>query len=193
MKPADPESAARAIAAFLRALGYDPDSPELAGTPERVAEAFASELLAGERVDLARLVSDGTCETRAASGLIVMRDIAVTCVCPHHLLPALGHACIGYVPGGRLLGLGTLTRIAAACTQRLALQETVGESIVQALLEHAGARGAFCRLRLWHTCLASRGSRHPEARVISLARGGCLAGESGLREIELALAGGETP
>ena len=44
----DREAAARAIDAFLRALGRDPErEPELAGTGERVARAWADELLAG--------------------------------------------------------------------------------------------------------------------------------------------------
>jgi GTP cyclohydrolase I len=54
----DREAAARAIEAFLRALGRDPErEPELAGTGERVATAFADELLAGYGVDIDALLS----------------------------------------------------------------------------------------------------------------------------------------
>ena len=49
----DRDAAARAIDAFLRALGRNPDNePELAGTAERVARAWADELLAGYAVDV---------------------------------------------------------------------------------------------------------------------------------------------
>ena len=60
MKPADREGAARAISAFIQALGYDPSASELRDTPTRVAAAFIDELLSGERLDLAALLRDGS-------------------------------------------------------------------------------------------------------------------------------------
>ena len=54
----DREAAARAIEAFLRALGHDPERTlELAGTGERVARAWADELLAGYAVDVDALLA----------------------------------------------------------------------------------------------------------------------------------------
>ena len=48
----DREAAARAIDAFLRALGRDPSrEPELSGTGERVANAYADDLCRGYDVD----------------------------------------------------------------------------------------------------------------------------------------------
>lgn len=187
MRAPDLKAAAQGIAAFLRALGFE-DRADLAGTPERVAQAFANELLRGEQVDLEALVREGSeAATAATSGLVVVRNIAVVAVCPHHLLPAVGQATVAYLPGERLLGLGTVARLAQACSQRLALQEAIGDAIVNALLLHAGARGAFCRLSLLHTCLASRGAEQPEARLVTLARAGSLAGADGALELSLAL------
>ena len=60
MKPVDRAAAARAISAFLEALGYDTKSAVLRETPERVAEAFAEELLSGEHVDVAALLLVGS-------------------------------------------------------------------------------------------------------------------------------------
>ena len=48
----DRDEAARAIEAFLRALGRDPDAdPELAETGRRVADAFLDELCVGYTQD----------------------------------------------------------------------------------------------------------------------------------------------
>lgn len=188
MQP-DLKAAAQGIRTFLRALGFDEERTDLAGTPERVADAFAHELLRGERVDVRALVQDGSEATPrdASVGLVLVRDISVVAVCPHHLLPAVGRATVGYLPGPRLLGLGTVARLAQACSQRLALQEAIGEAVVNALLTHAGARGAFCKLELLHTCLAARGAEQPEARLITLSRGGTLAGPEGALELSLAM------
>lgn len=189
MKPADREGAEKAIFAFIEALGYDPRSPELEGTPARVSAAFIDELLQGERVDLRELLQTGSEPvTGAPLGLVLVKDIAITTICPHHLLPAVGKASVAYLPGERLLGLGTVARLVEACAQRLVLQEAVGEAVVQALLTHGGARGAFCRMELLHTCLSARGAGKSEARLVTLAQGGALSEPNA--ELLLALAMG---
>lgn len=171
----DRAAAERAIAAFLAALGHDPaGSPELSGTPARVVEAFDGELLSGHRVDVAGLLlSESELRTAGApAGIVGVRGIAVATMCPHHLLPGLGVATVAYLPGERLVGIGTLARLVDAFSRRLVLQESIGENVVQALLRHAGARGAYCRLELRHSCLAARGARKEEATVVTIARAG---------------------
>lgn len=188
MKPADRDGAARAIEAFLEALGCDSSAPALADTPARVAAAFIDELLQGERVDVGELIRSGSEPVLGKPpGLVLVKDIAITTVCPHHLLPAVGHAAVAYLPGERLLGLGAVARLVDACGRRLALQETVGENVVQALLGHAGARGAFCRIELLHTCLSARGAGRSEARLVTLAQAGELAGPGAAHTLALAL------
>ncbi|HEV8550444.1 MAG TPA: GTP cyclohydrolase I [Polyangiaceae bacterium] len=172
----DRSAAEAAIFQFLKALGHDPtQDPELAQTPARVVEAFASELLAGYGVDLAALVRDGSTEARTSeSGLVALRDIDVATVCPHHLMPGLGRANVVYKPGARVLGLGAIARVVDACSRRLALQETIAEDVVTAFLEHAGARGAYCEITLVHGCLSARGACQASARATSIARRGAL-------------------
>lgn len=190
----DREAAARGIAAFLEALGCDVRSPEFQGTPERVVEAFDTELLRGRDVDLRELLVAGSEPARSSdSGLVVVRGIRAVTVCPHHLLPGLGTATVAYLPGRRLIGLGTIARLVDACARRFTLQEGIGETVVDALMEHAGARGAYCRLELLHTCLATRGAEQPEARLITVAQRGELAREGASRELSLALGAAHAP
>lgn len=190
----DREAAARAIADFLRALGHDPASdPELHQTPERVAEAYADDLLAGYGVDVAALIASGSlpADPNAPRGIVVVRDIQLATVCPHHLLPSLGTATVAYLPGARLLGLGTIAALVDACARRLALQEQIGQDVVRALVSHGGARGAYCRIALTHGCLAARGARQTRASVHTTASAGELSGPEGTAELELALSAGE--
>jgi GTP cyclohydrolase I len=184
----DRAAAERAIGDFLRALGHDPETdPELRETPRRVAEAFADELLSGYATDLHALLAEGSPPSKQDPGIVVVRDIAVATVCPHHLLSSLGHATVAYRPGARVLGLGTLARLVDACARRLALQEQIGEQVVGALLELGGARGAFCQLTLRHSCLSARGSRQGDATVRTQASAGDLAEPASARELDLAL------
>jgi len=188
--PVDRAAAARAIADFLNALGFDPAAhPDLADTPARVSEAFADELLSGHAVDVRELIRKGSCEAPAfaKSGPVALRGIAVATICPHHLLPALGHANLVYLPGATLLGIGTLTSLVDAFARRLTLQEAIGQNVVDALVEHAGARGAYCELSLSHSCLRARGERQTTAVVRSSARAGEFSSTAALAEIALAL------
>jgi len=188
--PVDRAAAARAISDFLLALGFDPNQhADLTDTPARVSEAFAEDLLRGHEVDVRELIHRGSCEapTAAKSGPVAVTGIAVTTVCPHHLLPALGRANVVYLPGSTLLGIGTLTALVDAFARRLTLQEVIGQNVVQALMEHAGARAAFCELELEHSCLRARGERQVSAVVRSSARAGEFDGSGAVAEITLAL------
>lgn len=192
MAAVDRLAAARAISDFLKALGFDPaQHADLKETPERVTEAFADDLLSGHHVDVRELIRSGSCEAppAAKSGPLAVTNIAVATVCPHHLLPALGVAHVVYLPGAALLGIGTITALVDAFARRLTLQEAIGQGVVQALVEHAGARGAYCELLLEHSCLRARGERQAAALVRSSARAGEYAERGAVPEIALALGG----
>src|SRR5260370_4348984 len=148
----DREAAARAIDAFLRALGRDPErEPELAGTGERVAAAFADELLAGYSVDIDELLSHNV--LAGTSELVVVRDLPLATTCPHHLIPSIGVAPVAFAPDQHLVGVGTVARLVDAFARRLSLQEQVGERVVAALQKHLAPRSAACRIILTHGCM----------------------------------------
>ncbi len=179
---------ADAVAALLKALGHPPDGdPLLAGTPRRVADAWLDELLDGYEVDAAALLArESEPCTAATPSFVVVQGLAVTTVCPHHLLPARGVAAVAYLPGERLAGIGALAQLVDAFAHRLTLQETIGTEVARALVEHLGARGAACRLSLSHDCLSARGERQTGARVETVATAGTLA--SGAPELAAVLA-----
>lgn len=182
----DLDAARHAIARFLEALGYDLDNPELCETPARVVDAYVHELLAGERTDLRQLIDQGSVASDSDS-LVIVRDIAVAAMCPHHLLPAQGYATVAYLPGTRVLGLGTMAHLVNACSRRLALQERIGECVTQALMNFAGARGAYCSMRLEHACLRLRGARETQGVVDTVHVDGQLKEPGSALQLALAL------
>lgn len=177
----DKRAAAKAVSDLLEALGHPTaGSAELSGTPARVAEAFADELLAGYSVDVSALLEEATPVGNGSTvpGDVTVRGIHVATVCPHHLLPGIGQATVSYGPGSRLLGIGAVARIVDAFARRLTLQEAIGQNVVDALVQSGGARWAVCRIELLHTCLVARGARQSEARVVTIARAGCAPPDS---------------
>ena len=157
-------AATAAIDAFLRALGRDPESePELVGTPQRVAAAYIDELLSGYAVDvdaiLAANVLSGTSST------VVVRDIRVSTMCPHHLLPGIGTANVAFRPEGKLVGFGAIVQMVDAFSKRLVLQEALGEEIVASLRKHLSPRWIACRIELTHGCMVARGEEAHGSQV----------------------------
>jgi GTP cyclohydrolase I len=189
--PFDRTRAEKAIFEFLRAMGRDPDhDPDLAGTPGRVAEAWATDLIDGYEVDVPRLLAGESLPApTGGAGIVVVRGLTVSTMCPHHLMPARGTATVLYLPGARITGIGTLARLVDAYAHRLALQEVIGASVASALVEHLGARGAACKIALSHSCLASRGERQPAATVETLSLAGSFDRAGSDRDLALAALG----
>jgi GTP cyclohydrolase I len=167
----DREAAARAIDAFLRALGRDPErEPELVGTGARVAAAYADELIAGYAVDIDALLAQAVFAGR--SDLVIVRDVPLATTCPHHLMPAVGVATLAFAPDEHLVGVGTIARVLDAFARRLTLQEDIGERAVAAVQKHLAPLWTGCRITLTHACMTARGERTHGARVETLALAG---------------------
>lgn len=178
----------KAIQEFLAALGQSPEHPELRETPARVADAWMNELLTGYAEDPQSLIDLGSMPRhRAAGDVVVVREIPVATLCPHHLLPAIGHGVVAYKPGPRLLGVGTVVKLVNAYARRLTLQETVGQEVVDALQGPGAARGSFCKLILAHSCLTIRGAQAAEATVTTTAAAGEFQTSEGRDALRLAL------
>jgi GTP cyclohydrolase I len=145
-KPSDsienlPDDAALAAAAWLRALGTPIDAdPELQRTPDRVARLWRDNLLSGQNADPAELLGDLIADPDG--GLVAITDLPFVCICPHHLLPAMGVAHLAYESGGQVVGFGALERLVGTLGRQLVLQETLTALLADALMTHLGARGA---------------------------------------------------
>jgi GTP cyclohydrolase I len=113
----DRERARAAVADLLVALGQDLDSPHLAETPRRAADALI-ELLTPEPFRTTTFPND-----EGYDDLVVVAGIPFHSLCEHHLLPFRGVAHVGYLPGDRLVGLSKLARIVEQYSRALQVQE----------------------------------------------------------------------
>jgi GTP cyclohydrolase I len=131
----DLDAAAQAVADLLVALGHDPATEDLAETPQRVAGAYA-ELLTARPFDPTTFPNDV-----GYDGLALARDIPFRSLCQHHLLPFRGVAHVGYLPGGRILGLSKLARVVELFARRLQVQERLTQQVADRLDQQLAPRG----------------------------------------------------
>jgi len=167
----DRERVARAVRELLSAIGENPDSPELSGTPARVADAYA-EFFSGVGIDAVALLADAVPVGADTGELVLVRDIALRSMCEHHLLPFAGHAHIAYLPGEQVVGLGALVRVVEILAARPQVQERLGEQIADTIAEHLDTRGVLVVLDASHGCVTMRGGRQPEATTLTIAARG---------------------
>ena len=100
----DRPRAERAVTELLAALGYPVEGEHRAMTPQRVASAFAEMLTPSAFLPTTFGNDEGYDE------LVVAREVPFRSLCEHHLLPFYGYAHVGYLPGGRIVGLSKLAR-----------------------------------------------------------------------------------
>lgn len=162
-----------AVREILIAIGEDPDRDGLRKTPARVARAYA-ELFAGLRVDPAAVLQ--TSFEANHEELVLVRDIEVTSMCEHHLLPFHGVAHVGYIPGtdGRITGLSKLARLVEVYARRPQVQERLTSQVADMLMEQLKPRGVLAVVECEHLCMSMRGIHKGGSRTVTSAVRGLL-------------------
>ena len=182
----DLDRAERAVADLLVALGHDPTSEQLAGTPRRVAASYA-ELLTPTPFAPTTFPND-----QGYDQLILARAIPFASLCQHHLLPFTGLAHVGYLPGDRILGLSKLARVVELFARRLQLQERLTTQVADWLQAHLAPKGVGVLLEAEHLCMTLRGVQAAGARTITSTLHGRLRDDPRSRQEFLALTGTTT-
>ena len=177
----DLPAAEDAVSALLRALGKDPADPHLAGTPRRVADAYA-EMLSPRQFDLTTFPND-----EGYNELVLATDLPVQSLCEHHLLPFTGVAHIGYLPGDRILGLSKFARVLEMFARDLQVQERLTQQVADWLQDNLAPRGVGVVIRAEHLCMSVRGVRAQGSRTTTSALHGLLREDARSRQEFFAL------
>lgn len=170
----DTDRIAAAVAEILAAIGEDPRRAGLTGTPNRVASAY-EEFFSGVGEDPLAHLADSLPAESARGDLVMVRDLDFRSICEHHLLPFIGVAHVGYVPGDRIVGLGALPRVVATLSSRPQIQERLTEEIADALQSGLEPRGVLVVLDARHQCVSARGPRQSRSSTVTVAARGTLA------------------
>lgn len=179
----DLTAAERAAHQFLSALGIDLDDEHLCATPGRMARAYA-EMFTPRPFDLTTFPNE-----EGYDELVLARRIPLRSVCEHHLLPFVGVAHVGYLPGERILGLSKLARIVEHFSHRPQVQERLTKQVADWLSEHLRPRGVGVVIEAEHTCMTLRGVQAVGATTVTSTLLGTLRADARSRQEFFALTG----
>jgi len=182
--PLDPPSRAEEAARdLLVALGVDVDSESTRETPRRMADVYA-ELLTPVAFNPTTFPNDGGYDE-----IVVARGIPFHSLCEHHLVPFVGHAHVGYLPGERIIGLSKLARVVEYFARSLQVQERLTTSIAGWIDDELAPRGVGVVIEAEHMCMTLRGVQKPGASTVTSALLGTVRDDARTRAEFLALTG----
>ncbi|WP_345701713.1 GTP cyclohydrolase I FolE [Kitasatospora terrestris] len=179
----DLAAAESAAAGFLKALGISTAREGMRGTPGRMARAYA-ELFSPRPFDLTTFPNE-----EGYDELVLARSIPLRSVCEHHLLPFVGTAHVGYLPGGRILGLSKLARVVEYFACRPQVQERLTKQIADWLQQQLDPKGVGVVVEAEHTCMTLRGVQATGSSTVTSTLLGTLREDARSRAEFLALTG----
>jgi GTP cyclohydrolase IA len=161
------------VAEIFEAFGMDLETPGTRETPERFLRALyeATAGYDGEPKLGTTFPSEGVGADEAAAAQITEGPIEFHCLCEHHALPFFGTAHIGYIAGGRIIGISKLTRLVRLFARRFTVQERLGEQIADGLVSLIAPRGVAVHLEASHLCTQMRGVEEQSRTVTTFWRG----------------------
>jgi len=177
----DLRAAEDAAADLLEALGLDLADESVTATPGRMVRALA-EMLSPTDFEMTTFPND-----EGYDELVLVQDIPVQSLCEHHVLPFVGVAHVGYLPGERILGLSKLARTVEYHSRGTQTQERLTQRVAEHLRAALGAKGVGVVVEAEHTCMSLRGARVPGSRTVTSALLGRLRDDAASRAEFLAL------
>ena len=149
------------MAEIFEAFGLDLNTPGTEETPQRFVEALfeATEGYDGDPKLLKVFDTECRGEPDCRLSQVIEGPIPFYALCEHHVLPFFGNAYVGYIAHEHIVGISKLTRLVRLFAKRFAVQERMGEQIVNTLDTMLQPHGVAVYLEAHHLCVAMRGVR----------------------------------
>jgi GTP cyclohydrolase I len=179
----DPQAAIEdSVYQILLNVGEDPDRDGLIRTPHRVAKMY-SELLEGYEQDVQTIINGAMFEVEFGEGeMVVVSDIEYSSMCEHHMLPFVGVAHVGYIPGEKVVGLSKIPRIVDMFARRLQVQERLTNEVADAIAGSIDPSGVIVVVEGQHSCASLRGVKKHGVNMTTTAHRGVFKADKDLRD-----------
>jgi GTP cyclohydrolase I len=179
------QAAEEAVRTLIRWAGDDPEREGLVDTPGRVTRAYA-EWFEGYDQDPAAILQRTFEEVGGYDDMVILRDIPFESCCEHHMAAIQGVVHVGYLPGGRVVGISKLSRVVDAFARRLQVQERLTAQIADTIDEVLKPRGVGVIVKGTHACMSSRGVRKHGVSMVTSRMLGAFRDDPATRQEFLA-------
>lgn len=154
------------IGLTLDALLIDHNNdPNSRGTPKRFAKMLVDEAMRGRYYQCPPVTTFPN--TRKLDEMYTTGPITLNSMCSHHLVPIIGKAWIGVVPGDRVIGLSKFNRVVEWVARRPQIQEELVVQIADELWQRLEQpRGLAVVIEATHLCMTWRGVEESVAAVM---------------------------
>ena len=178
----------QAVRMIIEGIGDDPDREGVIDTPRRVADMY-EEIFAWIGRDPAEVIS--AVKGADHDEMIMVKDIPLSALCEHHMLPFNGKAHVAYIPNkdGRITGLSKIARVVDVCAKRLQVQERLTTQVADAIEQALEPRGVFVVIEAEHLCMTMRGVKKPGSLTVTSAVRGRFRSDEKTRQEAISLIG----
>lgn len=174
--------------AVLDSLVIDTDNDHNTGnTARRVAKMYINEVFAGRYVNAPRITEFPNAEH--LNELMIVGPITVRSACSHHFCPIMGKLWIGVMPNEHtnVIGLSKYARLAEWVMGRPQIQEEAVVQLADLIQEKTSPDGLALVMEAEHFCMAWRGVKDVDSRMINSVMRGCFLKDATLRREFLSL------
>ncbi|KAJ5100908.1 GTP cyclohydrolase I [Penicillium angulare] len=179
-----------AVTTILECIGENASREGLQKTPERYARAMLY-FTKGYEEEIDSVVNGGIFHENH-DGLVIVKNIRISSLCEHHLVPFTGTIHAGYVPDGRLLGLSKIARLAEIFSRRLQVQERLTNQIAAVIEQVIEPSGVGVIMEASHLCMVMRGVEKTTSTTVTSCMLGCMRSNAQLRDEFLTLVQSKT-
>jgi GTP cyclohydrolase IA len=158
------------VADLLDALVIDRDTDHnTRDTAKRVAKMYLREVFRGRYESAPSTTSFPNIEK--VDEVYTVGPIPVRSACSHHMVPIIGSAWVGVIPGANLIGLSKFNRLTQWIMSRPQIQEEAIATLADLLEAKISPRALAVVVKARHLCCQWRGVRDGSEMVSSIMRG----------------------
>ena len=156
-------------------------------TARRVAKMYLNEVFQGRYVKAPRITEFPNVEH--LNELMIVGPITVRSACSHHFCPVIGKIWIGVMPNEHtnVIGLSKYARLAEWVMGRPQIQEEAVVQLADLIMEKTQPDGLAIVMEATHYCMAWRGVKDLDSKMINSVMRGAFLKDSTLRREFLAL------
>lgn len=156
-------------------------------TARRVAKMYLKEVFAGRYVSAPTVTEFPNAEH--LNELMIVGPITVRSACSHHFCPVIGKLWIGVMPNEHtnVIGLSKYARLAEWVMGRPQIQEEAVVQLADLIQERTQPDGLAVVMEATHYCMAWRGVKDMDSRMINSVMRGVFLKDANLRREFLSL------